>query len=134
MTYSGKDHFRYTPTPCRRGKYVQAGEVRFYCNADVGLDEKSTENSIPNWNEAGKEVFYGPETGDANCRTTAGKLTSTGDQPAFWDGFGANSKAKLANRRAWVDWICCPKNDTCKDGYGKEEVDVQIIPAKDDSK
>ena len=133
-TFGGKDHFLYMPTNCRRGRYVQAGEVRFYCNTDVGLDEKSTENSIPNWIEAGKKVFYPTDSADPNCRTTAGRLTSTGDPPTFWDGFGANSRATLANRRAWVDWICCPKNDTCKDGYGREEVKVQIIPAKEEQK
>ena len=121
VTFGGVDHFRHTPTTCRRGQYVQSGEVRFYCNADVGLEESSTENSIPNWNRSGQVVFYGPENAHQDCRTSAGRLTSTGAQPKFWDGFGANSKAKLATRRAWVDWICCPKSDNCLDGYGADQ-------------
>ncbi len=134
VTLNGVDRFLSTPVACRRGKYVQQGEVRFYCNTDVGLDEETTNESIPNWTPSGTKVFYPPDSASDDCKTTAGTLQSTGDQPTFWDGFGTNSRAKLAYRRAWLNWECCPRNDRCKDGYGTEEIAVDVLTDPEETK
>ena len=129
-TLKGKDKCEYGIPECNQGNYEQSGEVRFFCNTDVGLGENSINGSIPGWTPSGTSVFYGPEN---DCRTTAGTLTSTDKTPAFWKGFPVplvpqETRATPASRWALVRWTCCPESETCKWGNGKTTVSVDVRP------
>jgi len=131
VTVGGIDTARNSPVACTRGRKVQSGEVRFYCNTDVGLAADSTDTDIPGWNAAGTKVFYGPDTAPETCKTTAGILTSKDGvlpHPSFWDPFGLKSLAKSSNRRLWLEWQCCPRGGNCN-GNGVERVEADVLPS-----
>jgi hypothetical protein len=133
-TFGGRDTARLFPAFCSIGEYVQLGEVRFYCNAAVGLPDESTDTSIPTWNKFGDRKSYGPEDAPEACKTTAGDLTSTGMfSVPFWGGFGTNSETPPKTRRVWLNWECCPQGGVCK-GNGEDEVTMSVIPKRDGEK
>ena len=136
VTFGGVDTAVYSPVGCTKGHYVQSGEVRFFCNPEVGLAADSTATSIPGWNSAGTPVRYGPDSAPDHCKTTAGKLTSRDGalpEPKFWDPFGLSVVATPSNRRMWMEWECCPRGGNCN-GNGANTASVDVLPPEEKSK
>ena len=132
-TYGGIDTALVSPLTCTKGRYSQSGQVRFFCNAEVGLPPESTDTSVPGWNPVGTPIFYGPESAPKNCKTTAGKLTSrNGDlpEPEFWTPFGLNLAVKENHRGIAMEWECCPRGGNCN-GKGVETASIEVHPDKE---
>lgn len=135
-TYGGIDTALHSPLACTKGRYSQSGEVRFFCNAELGLPPESTDTSIPGWNPVGTPIFYGPASAPKSCKTTAGKLTSrNGDlpEPPFWEPFGLNLAVTPNSRSMSTKWECCPRGGDC-DGNGVETASVDVSPSMEEEK
>ena len=114
------DVAKFAPIACGVVDYTQHGEVRFYCNEEVGLDAGQQTWSIPGWDPAGGAQVSYPSAGSP-CATSAGNLTSTGTEPDFWKK-PSSSQVEGASRSFWLKAKCCPKKEPCcGDGTRKAE-------------
>jgi len=73
------DTAQWDISDCTTGVYRQVGEVRFFCDAELGVPVGTSR--IPGWDlKGGLSVWY--PNAESSCRTTPNGLTSTG-QPLW---------------------------------------------------
>ena len=122
--FNSKDTAKTSHKTCTIGSYSQQGELRFYCNSEIGLGltDTSATPSIPGWDPAGqKSVEYG-----RFCKTTPRDLTSTGAQPDFW----TRSPKKVrgtASRSIETSWSCC-NYPGCDRRSGSNQTQLRFTP------
>ena len=95
---------------CEIGNYSQEGEVRFYCASDAG-------NEIKSWSKI-------PPPEDRRCRTSAGRLPATANEPQFWQRDGASGTMP---RHMNIEWHCC-KDKNCCDSDGRNDASIIGFP------